>query len=74
MSTVAKVFVVLNLLLAAIFLGSAAALLGHSDNWHTRFDTQADVLKKSQADLKDEQSKHQTEKLFSAVERSLSTS
>ena len=31
MSTLAKVFVVLNLLLAVAFLGAAAAFLGHSD-------------------------------------------
>jgi hypothetical protein len=36
MSTVAKVFVVLNFLLAALFLGSASALLGHSDHWKAR--------------------------------------
>jgi exonuclease VII small subunit len=39
MSTVAKVFVVLNLLLAVAFLGAAAAFLGHSDNWKARHDT-----------------------------------
>lgn len=38
MSTVAKVFVVLNFLLAALFLGSAAAVLGHSDNWKKRHE------------------------------------
>jgi len=42
MSTLAKVFVVLNLLLAVAFLGAAAAFLGHSDNWKARHD----VLKK----------------------------
>jgi len=61
MSTVAKVFVVLNLLLAGLFLGSAAAMLGHSDNWKTRFDDQGKVLQKSQADLREEQQKHTTE-------------
>lgn len=39
MSTVAKVFVVLNLLLAVAVLGAAAAFLGHSDNWKARHDT-----------------------------------
>jgi hypothetical protein len=38
MSTIAKVFVVLNFLLAAVFLGSAASILGHSDNWKRRFN------------------------------------
>jgi hypothetical protein len=41
MSTVAKVFVVLNFLLAAVFLGSAASILGHSDNWKRRFDDES---------------------------------
>jgi len=39
MSTVAKVFVVLNLLLAVAVLGAAAAFLGHSDNWKARHDS-----------------------------------
>lgn len=39
MSTVAKVFVVLNLLLSVAVLGAAAAFLGHSDNWRARHDT-----------------------------------
>lgn len=38
MSTLAKVFVVLNLLLAVAFLGAAAAFLGHSDNWRVKHD------------------------------------
>ncbi len=38
MSTLAKVFVVLNLLLAVAFLGAAAAFLGHSDNWKAKHD------------------------------------
>ena len=38
MSTLAKVFVVLNLLLAVAFLGAAAAFLGHSDNWKAKYD------------------------------------
>ena len=42
MSTLAKVFVVLNLLLAVAFLGAAAAFLGHSDNWKTKFDKLTD--------------------------------
>jgi len=36
MSTVAKIFVVLNFVLAAVFLGSAAAFLGHHDNWKVK--------------------------------------
>jgi hypothetical protein len=38
MSTVAKVFVVLNLLLAVAFLGSAATLLGHEDAWKAKLE------------------------------------
>lgn len=44
MSTVAKVFVVLNFLLAALFLGSASALLGHSDHWKARHQTDTGKL------------------------------
>ena len=36
MSTVAKIFIVLNFVLAAVFLGSAAAFLGHADNWKVK--------------------------------------
>lgn len=54
MSTVAKVFVVLNFLLAALFLGSASALLGHSDHWKARHTT--DTAKLS-ADLNTEKNK-----------------
>lgn len=39
MSTVAKVLVVLNLVLAFAFLGSAASYLGHQDHWKTKHDT-----------------------------------
>lgn len=46
MSTVAKVFVVLNFLLAALFLGSAAATLGHSDHWKARHGTDTSRLQK----------------------------
>ena len=38
MSTVAKIFVILNFVLAAVLLGSAAAELGHEDNWKVRHD------------------------------------
>ena len=54
MSTVAKVFVVLNFLLAALFLGSASALLGHSDHWKARHTS--DTAKLS-ADLNTEKNK-----------------
>jgi hypothetical protein len=36
MSTVAKILVVLNLVLAAAFLASAAAFLGHQDHWSAK--------------------------------------
>src|SRR5262249_44470256 len=42
-------------------LGSAAAMLGHSDNWKTRFDDQTKVLQKSNADLNEEKAKHTTD-------------
>ena len=54
MSTVAKVLVVLNFLLAAVFLGSASALLGHSDNWKDRYTKDTGQLKK---DLDSEKTK-----------------
>jgi predicted nucleic acid-binding Zn-ribbon protein len=38
MSTVAKIFIILNFILAAVLLGSAAAFLGHHDNWKVKFD------------------------------------
>jgi chromosome segregation ATPase len=38
MSTVAKIFVILNFILAAVLLGSAAAFLGHHDNWKVKHD------------------------------------
>ena len=44
MSTLAKVFVVLNLFLAVAFLGAAAAFLGHSDNWKVKHDKVKDDL------------------------------
>lgn len=44
MSTVAKVLVVLNFLLAALFLGSASALVGHSDHWKGRHATDTKKL------------------------------
>jgi hypothetical protein len=40
MSTVAKVFVVLNLLLAVFFLGSAATILGNQDAYKARLETE----------------------------------
>lgn len=52
MSTVAKVFVVLNFLLAALFLGSAAAVLGHSDNWKKRYEALQDSSNKEIGQLK----------------------
>ncbi len=58
MSTVAKVFVVLNLLLAVAVLGAAAAFLGHSDNWKARHDalkTTSDAsITKLNADIADQ--------------------
>jgi hypothetical protein len=54
MSTGAKVFVVLNFLLAALFLGSASALLGHSDHWKARHTN--DTVKLT-ADLNTEKNK-----------------
>ena len=47
MSTLAKVFVVLNLLLAVAFLGAAAAFLGHSDNWKAKHD-KLDLLSRAE--------------------------
>ncbi len=38
MSTVAKILVVLNLILAAAFVGSAASYLGHQDHWKQQYD------------------------------------
>src|SRR5262245_15494916 len=62
MSTVAKVFVVLNFLLAVVFLGSAAAMLGHSDNWKAKHD------KKSQ-EFTDAQTAWNTERITITGER-----
>lgn len=69
MSTVAKVFVVLNFLLAALFLGSASALLGHSDNWKARHERDTATLtaqltteKNKSAALESEKAKLETDK------------
>jgi DNA repair exonuclease SbcCD ATPase subunit len=53
MSTLAKVFVVLNLVLAVAFLGAAAAFLGHSDNWKARHDKLEITTNTSIKDLND---------------------
>ena len=64
MSTVAKIFVVLNFVLAAVFLGSAAAFLGHHDNWKVKHakDTaeltaRVNTLIKEKAEVTDEKNK-----------------
>ena len=51
MSTVAKILVVLNLILACAFVGSAASYLGHQDHWKSQYDVmETDYL--SQLDTK----------------------
>lgn len=50
MSNVLKIFVVLNFVLAVVFVATAATLLGKADNWKKEHDT---VKEKAAADLKD---------------------
>lgn len=45
MSTVAKILVVVNLVLAGAFLASASAFLGNQDQWKKRYDTDTASLK-----------------------------
>ena len=40
MSVVAKILVVLNLVLAIVFLGMASTFLGQQESWKVRHDTQ----------------------------------
>jgi len=40
MSTVGKVFVVLNLALAALFVGAAASLIGTSQEFRSKYDAE----------------------------------
>ena len=44
MSTLAKIFVVINLFLAVAFVGVSAALLGERDSWKVRYENEADRL------------------------------
>jgi len=41
MSTVGKVFVVLNLALAALFVGAAASLIGTSQEFRSKYEVEA---------------------------------
>ncbi len=61
MSTVAKILIVVNLILAGAFLASASNFLGQQENWKYRFDVaetkhKADLKEKDQQiqDLKDQ--------------------
>ena len=49
MSTVAKILVVLNLVLAVAFLASASSYLGNQDTWHNKYN---DVVKAKDLEIK----------------------
>jgi predicted nuclease with TOPRIM domain len=44
MSVIAKILIVVNLLLAVVFLGAAATFLGEQESWKIRYDKQAKEL------------------------------
>ena len=52
MSTMTKVFIVVNLLLSAIFLAASATLLGKSEHWMTRCNDEKAAHAKTDAEWK----------------------
>jgi DNA gyrase/topoisomerase IV subunit A len=51
MSTIGKFFVVLNLALAALFVGVSASLIGESDSFRDKYETEVQAKADLQADL-----------------------
>jgi DNA repair exonuclease SbcCD ATPase subunit len=51
MSVIAKIFVVLNLVLAVVFLGSAATFLGEKETWRLKYEKETADLGQKIADL-----------------------
>lgn len=51
MSTIGKFFVVLNLALAALFVGVSASLIGESESFRDKFETEVQAKAELQADL-----------------------
>lgn len=50
MTTIAKVFIVLNFVLSVFFVGVASTLLYKADNFRTRFETEKSAHEKTRAD------------------------
>ena len=44
MSPIGKLFIVLNLALAAVFVGAAASLIGNSQDWRQKYETETQEL------------------------------
>lgn len=64
MSTVAKILVVVNLILAAAFVGSASTYLGNQDHWKSQYDKRVASLQKeiaSEIQLKSQALSERTE-------------
>ena len=61
MSTVAKVLVVLNLVLAVAFLGFASSYLGQQDTWKTKYGSEQTAHTNTRTDLEGKISEHQTQ-------------
>ena len=60
MSTVAKILVVVNLILAAAFVGSASTYLGNQDHWKKQYDNEVERLQaeiQNQTELKQQAEK-----------------
>ena len=51
MSVVAKILIVLNLVLAVVFLGASASFLGQKESWKTKYETDTAELKDKNANL-----------------------
>ena len=55
MGTFAKIFIVVNLVLAVVFLGAASALLGEAESWKTKYEMDKwELLEDANANVKQE--------------------
>jgi predicted nuclease with TOPRIM domain len=62
MSPIGRVFVVVNLVLSAAFLGWAGAVLAKSDEFKTKFENEQDAHAKSRQELQDEVNRARTDR------------
>jgi uncharacterized protein YlxW (UPF0749 family) len=53
MGTFAKIFIVVNLVLAVVFLGAASALLGEAESWKAKYETdKSELLEDANSNVK----------------------